>query len=94
MELNYDIIKEIAEDFVFQTFGNENPDGLCFSLCFPLSVLFTLMDIDHEIAFGKAQKVHAEISHFWIILDKNGTILDPTIRQFNSNEVKVYLGKI
>lgn len=92
MKHNYDIIKEIAEDFVYQTYGNENPDGFCFSLCFPLSVLFSLMDIDHEIAFGKAQKDHTEISHFWITLDKNGTILDPTIQQFNSNEAKVYLG--
>jgi hypothetical protein len=92
MEHNYNLIKEMAEDFVFQTYGNENPEGLCFSLCFPLSVLFSLMDIDHEITFGKTTKDHTEISHFWITLDKNGTILDPTIRQFNSNEVKVYLG--
>lgn len=92
MEHNYDIIKEIAEDFVFQTYGNENPDGLCFSLCFPLSVLFTLMDIDHEITFGRSPINHIEVSYFWITLDKNGTILDPTIRQFNSIDENVYLG--
>jgi hypothetical protein len=92
MEHNYDIIKEIAEDFVFQTYGNENPGGMCFSLCFPLSVLYTLMGFDHKITFGKSPINHTEVSHFWITLDKNGTILDPTIRQFNSNDENVYLG--
>ena len=92
MEHNYDIIKEIAEDFVFQTYGNENPDGMCFSLCFPLSVLYTLMGFDYKIIFGKSPINHIEVSHYWITLDKNGTILDPTIRQFNSNEENVYLG--
>lgn len=93
MEQNYSLIKEIAEDFVCQTYKNENPDGFCFSLCYPLSVLFTLMKIEHEISFGKSPKDQIEISHFWLTFDNNGTILDPTIQQFNSNEAKVFLGK-
>jgi len=56
MEYNHNLIKEITEDFVFQTYKNEIPDGYCFSLCFPLSVLFSLMGIEHELKFGKAKK--------------------------------------
>lgn len=92
MEHNYSIIKEIAEDFVFETYNNENPNGFCFSLCYPMSVLFNLMEIEHEISYGKSPKKEIEISHFWLTFDDNGTILDPTIQQFNSNEAKVFLG--
>lgn len=92
--MKYDSFKGISEDFVQQTYGNEIPDGYGFSLCYPLSVLFSLMDIGHEFTFGKAMKGHVQLSHFWITLDKNGTILDPTIRQFNPAETMVYLGDI
>jgi len=94
MENKYILIKEIAEDFVFQTYNNETPDGYCFSLCYPLSILFSLMEIEHEITIGKSRKNNIELSHFWITFDNNGIILDPTIKQFNQNESSVYLGDI
>ncbi len=94
MEYNYNLIKEITENLVFQTYQNEIPDGYGFSLCFPLSVLFSLMGIEHEITFGKAQKNNIEVSHFWITFDDNGIILDPTIKQFNQYESSVYMGDI
>jgi len=94
MEYNHNLIKEITEDFVFQTYKNEIPDGYCFSLCFPLSVLFSLMGIEHELTFGKAKKNNIEVSHFWITFDINGFIVDPTIKQFNENESSVYVGDI
>jgi hypothetical protein len=53
-----------------------------------------MMDIGHEFTFGKAMKEHIQLSHFWITLDNNGTILDPTIRQFNPIETTVYMGDI
>jgi hypothetical protein len=94
MENKYILIKEIAEDFVFQTYNNEIPDGYSFSLCYPLSILFSLMEIEHEISIGKSRKNNIEVSHFWITFDNNGIILDPTIKQFNQNESSVYLGDI
>jgi hypothetical protein len=94
MPANYNVIKEIAGDFVSQTYKNDIPNGYCFSLCYPLSVLFTLMDIQHEITFGKALQKQIELSHFWITLDGNRTILDATIKQFNPNESPVFLGDI
>jgi hypothetical protein len=94
MDNKYILIKEIAEDFVFQTYNNEIPDGYCFSLCYPLSILFSLMEIEHEITIGKSRKNNIELSHFWITFDNNGIILDPTIKQFNQNESSVYLGDI
>ena len=94
MENKYILIKEIAEDFVFQTYDNEIPDGYCFSLCYPLSILFSLMEIEHEITIGKSRKNNIEVSHFWITFNNNGIILDPTIKQFNQNESSVYLGDI
>ena len=83
MDNKYILIKEIAEDFVFQTYNNEIPDGYCFSLCYPLSILFSLMEIEHEITIGKSRKNNIEVSHFWITFDNNGIILDPAIKQFN-----------
>ena len=94
MENKYILIKEIAEDFVFKTYNNEIPDGYCFSLCYPLSILFSLMEIEHEITIGKSRKNNIEVSHFWITFDNNGIILDPAIKQFNQNESSVYLGDI
>jgi len=94
MENNYYLIKKITEDFVFQTYNNDFPDGYCYSLCFPLSVLFSLMRFEHEITFGKAQKKKMEVSHFWISFCANGVILDPTIKQFGQNESSVYMGDI
>jgi len=94
MEHQYKLLKEISEDFVSQTYQNQIPDGYCFSLCYSLSVLFSLMEIKHELTFGKSIKNNIEISHFWITLDNNVTILDPTIKQFNPNELPVYLGQI
>ena len=94
MEKKYLLLKEITEDFVSQTYKNEIPDGYSFSLCYPLSVLFSLMDIEHEITIGKSQKNNVEVSHFWITLDNDEIILDPTIKQFNQNEASVYLGDI
>ena len=94
MENKYILIKEIAEDFVFQTYNNEIPDGYSFSLCYPLSILFSLMEIEHEITIGRSRKNNIELSHFWITFDNDGIILDPTIKQFNQNESSVYLGDI
>lgn len=94
MENNYKLIKNIAKEFVVQTYNNEIPDGYCFSLCYPLSVLFSLMVIENEITFGKAKKNNIQVSHFWITFDNNGFILDPTIKQFNENESSVYMGDI
>lgn len=94
MEVTHKLIKEIAEDFVYRTYKNDIPDGYCFSLCYPLSVLFSLMGIEHEITYGKTFKKHVQISHFWITFKNDGTILDPTIRQFNQNESSVYYGEI
>ena len=94
MEHPYNLLKEISEDFVSQTYQGQIPDGYCFSLCYPLSVLFTLMEIKHELTFGKSIKNNMEVSHFWITLDHNETILDPTIKEFNPNELPVYLGHI
>jgi hypothetical protein len=94
MEHQYHLIKEISEDFVSQTYQNQIPDGYCFSMCYSLSVLFSLMEIKHELTFGKSLKNNMEISHFWITMDNNETILDPTIKQFNPNELPVYFGNI
>lgn len=94
MDNNFYLIKEIAEDFVLQTYKYEIPDGYGFSLCYPLSVIFSLLGIEYELTFGTSKKQNVEVSHFWITLTVNGTILDPTIKQFNHNESSVYLGDI
>jgi len=92
MDTNH--IKKLAEDFTSQTYGTEIPDWLCFSTCFPLSILLNIFNIKHDIRSGKSPKNGQIVDHIWLTLDNEGTILDPTIRQFDESMDSVYLGKL
>lgn len=52
------------------------------------------MEIDNTITCGNSPKNNGIVSHIWLTLDNEGTILDPTIRQFDYNMESVYLGKL
>jgi hypothetical protein len=94
--MNYtnDEIKKIATNFVHTAIKNEIPNGYGFSICFPLSILFSILKINHKIAIGYATMNKMSTSHFWIKLEMDDLILDPTIRQFDTSKDIIYLGKI
>lgn len=96
-------IKKLAEELAAKTYGTEIPKGLCFSICFPLSILFDLFQIRHKISSGKSPKNGRYVDHFWItLLDNENTIVDPTIRQFDpvnkkiidNLEIESYVGRV
>lgn len=90
MKPDIDTIKKIAEEFTSRTFGTEIPHNLCFSTCFPLSILLDSKQLKNSLTCGD----YGAIRHFWLTLDSEGTILDPTIRQFNKKIGPVYIGKL
>ena len=88
------MIKKLAEEFTLQTFGTEIPEGYCFLTCFPFSILLDIKQIKYSIICGTVPKNNSNVSHIWLAIDQEGTILDPTIRQFDHNKEAVYLGKL
>ena len=87
-------IKKIVSEFTSQTFGAENPEGLSFSTCFPISILLDLNQIENSISCGNAPRNNSIVNHFWLTIDHEGTILDPTIQQFDPTMESIYVEKI
>ncbi len=87
-------LKDMINEFTSQTFGTEIPNGLCFSTCFPISILLDIKQIKNAISCGDAPKNNTTVTHVWLTLDNEGTILDPTIRQFDSTMESIYIGKL
>ena len=94
MNIEKDRIKKIVNEFTSQTFGAENPEGLSFLTCLPISILLEIKQIDNSISCGEAHRNKSIINHFWLEIDNVGTILDPTIRQFDPNMESTYIGKL
>jgi hypothetical protein len=94
MQMDRDRIKEMVNEFTSQTFGAEIPEGLCFSTCFPISILLDMNQINNSISCGEAPNNNIIVNHCWLTLDDEETILDPTIRQFDSNIESTYIGKL
>lgn len=87
-------IKQLVEDFTSKTFGAEIPTGLCFSTCFPLSILLDIHQIKNRICCGDYPLNAGLVTHVWLEIDDEGTILDPTIRQFDATMEATYIGKL
>jgi hypothetical protein len=94
MYIEKDSIKKLVNEFTSQTIGLENPEGLCFLTCFPISILLEIHQIHNSISCGDAPKNNSFVNHCWITLDNEETIIDPTIRQFDSNMESTYIGKL
>ena len=94
MKYDHNEIKKIAENFLNNGIKDEIPNGLGFSICFPLSILLSILKIDHKIAIGYATINKMSTSHFWIKFEMDDFILDPTIRQFDPSNDPIYVGKI
>lgn len=94
-------IKTTVENFISDSLKNENPAGLCFTTSFALMIYLYAKGIKTELRSGTFPKPLKDgsifnISHFWLEVDQEGTVLDATYNQFNDqpNYGGVYLGKI
>ncbi|MEY2829232.1 MAG: hypothetical protein RIQ33_1090 [Bacteroidota bacterium] len=92
-------IKGIAEDFTQEVFQGKPRNNMCFVTCLPLSILLTRMGIKNSLKVGYYnydKNPNSIPCHYWIYLDEQNKILDPTIRQFieHENEEEVYVGEL
>lgn len=94
MPLEKDEIKKLVNEFTSQAIGMENPEGMSFLTCFPISILLDLNQIDNAISYGNASRNNCLVDHCWLTIDTEGTILDPTIRQFDLSMESTYIGKL
>jgi hypothetical protein len=94
MQKGMNTIKDMVTEYTSQTFGTEIPDGLCFSTCFPISIFLDIKQIKNSICCGDAPKNNGTVTHCWLTLFNEDTILDPTIRQFDPSMESTYIGKL
>jgi hypothetical protein len=92
-------IKKLTGDFIPKGIDSEIPAGFCFSTSFPLQIFLATKKIDCQLRRGRAPKLFPDnvirkVPHFWLQLDSEGTMLDATIRQFNGNAERIYIGKL
>lgn len=86
-------IKKLSKSFVTSVLANIPPTNMCLKMCYPLHLHLKNNCIENSIRKGK----YGDIPHYWINLDdKDETIIDPTIRQFDfaKKMTAVYIGKI
>ncbi|SRR5260221_8382240 len=87
---NSEILNQVRE-FTELTIGDIDPKGMCFTICYSLSLYLQFHGIDNTIESGLFDQ---EFQHYIIsIKDKDQNIIDPTIRQFDSKTPKIYFGK-
>jgi hypothetical protein len=84
-------IKSIAEIFATSIFNDESREGKCLETCYPLSILLEKNGFTNSIVMGYYKVI--ENVHYWLILEDNETIVDPTIGQFGTNKSEVFVGK-
>lgn len=99
MKTDHQYIKKLTEDFTSESIRTEDPAGLCFATSFPLFIYLGTKQIKSSLRVGRVPMLNTEnkirkVSHFWLQIDGEGTMLDPTIRQFDENEEPIYIGKL
>lgn len=93
-------VKKLAEDFISESIKSEDPSGLCFATSYPLKIYLLTKNVNSKLIAGKVPKSipedeHFKFDHFWLQIDKEGTMLDPTIKQFSGDDkMQIYLGKL
>jgi hypothetical protein len=86
--------KNRIEDFIkhitLESIGFAKPSGFSLSTSIALSIYLRINNINTSIEAG----IYNNSDHFWLSLDNYpGTIIDATIKQFDSNESDSYIGK-
>ena len=90
--------KKLTEDFISESIKTEDPAGLCFATSFPLLIYLATKQIKSRLKTGKVPKEmphdpNFKVDHYLLQIDSDGTILDPTIQQFNKDVEPIYIGK-
>lgn len=76
-------IRNLTNDFVAKTLGNESPEHKCFTICYALSLYLKSNDFGNTIEAG----IFEGIPHYWLKIEsKQEPIIDPTIRQFHNEK--------
>ncbi len=93
-------VKNLSDEFISEFFQDEDPSGLCFVTSYCLMIYLLSKQISTEINTGIYLKTiegnePLRMSHYWLLLNETGEIIDPTIRQFDITfESSIYVGKI
>jgi hypothetical protein len=83
-------IKQRAITFTRNTLGEGESNQMCFTISYPLSIHMCNSGIANSIRRGRIGCV----DHYWLELNyENGSIIDPTARQFNKELGYVHFGE-
>jgi hypothetical protein len=98
LKAEHNHIKKLTEDFISESIRHENPAGLCFGTSFPLLIYLATKQIKSSLIKGgvpqpKADGTIQNVPHYWLQIDSEDIILDPTIQQFK-NPDPIYIGKL
>jgi len=91
MQLDKKYIEKLATEFTKYILLEECQKGKCFTTCYPLSIFLESRGIDTTLVQGYYK--HGKKIHYWLILDDNKTIIDPTIKQFAPEQAQVIIGE-
>ena len=83
-------LESLTNKFVADVLGKENPEGVCFTICYPLCLLLKTKHIETVIVSGYLN----DTPHY--VLKTTGVdelIIDPTIKQFGNEYPYVYSGR-
>ena len=86
MDKENSLPEQLSRDFTKMTLGNHNPDHMCFTISFPLSLHLDNNAIKNTLRIGTfygGEPSKEGVQHFWIMLDgEKENIIDPTAKQF------------
>jgi hypothetical protein len=85
------VVLDYANNFTELTLGDTDPQGMCFTVSYTLSLYLQFHGVSNTI---ESCLVNKELPHYLVRLHgRNKTIIDPTVRQFDTLSPKVYMGK-
>lgn len=91
METDLSQIESLTIQFLDNIELSDCPKGKCFTTCYPLSIFLKRNKIP-TLFFQGYYKTQENV-HYWLTLQDSETIIDPTIRQFDKNKPRVFIGK-
>lgn len=75
-----------------------NSDNTCYSICYPLSIYLQSKGIKNKLGMGVFNKENNSKNgthHYWIYINDDKDVIDPTIEQFKIKEMtNIFIGNI
>lgn len=88
-KLSREEVKEICEVFTTTVLKKTDRQGMCFTLSYTLGLHLEILNVEAKIVLG----TYKEQGHYWLELE-DGTIVDPTIQQFEPDFLGVYFDAV